>query len=101
MNCQRLSALLMTMALAVTAAQAQTSVRVRGTITSVEGNALTVKSREGRDLKIALADNVAVSVAKAIRFEDIKPVTVATAADGGNLSAARIQGSKDGVKPPL
>ncbi len=59
--------------LAVAAAQAQTSVRVRGTITAIDGNVLSVKSREGRDLKITLADNVAVSVAKAIRFEDIKP----------------------------
>ena len=197
MNFQRLAALLMTMALAVTAAQAQTSVRVRGTITAIDGNALSVKSRDGRDLIIALADNVAVSAAKAIRFEDIKPgdklgvttipdaygtpvavevhylppgipegqgpwdlqpgstmtnasvtavvagtgdrelilhfkdtvekvlvpanvplvrtvpgsrsdlvvgeyvFTVAQATDGGNLSAARIQVSKDGVKPPL
>ncbi|HEV7413286.1 MAG TPA: hypothetical protein VGP14_06470 [Casimicrobiaceae bacterium] len=59
--------------LAVTAAQAQTSVRVRGTITASDGNVLSVKSREARDLKITLADNVTVFVAKAIRFEDIKP----------------------------
>ena len=75
------------MLLAVAAAQAQTSVRVRGTITSVDGNVLSVKSREGRDLKITLADNVAVSVAKSIRFEDIKPgdklgVTSMPSADG-------------------
>lgn len=75
------------MLLAVTAAQAQTSVRVRGTITAIDGNVLSVKSREGRDLKITLADNVAVSVAKAIRFEEIKPgdklgVTSMPGADG-------------------
>jgi hypothetical protein len=68
-------------------AQAQTSVRVRGTITAIDGNVLSVKSREGRDLKITLADNFAVSVAKAIRFEDIKPgdklgVTSMPGADG-------------------
>lgn len=61
------------MLLAVTAVQAQTSVRVRGTISAFDGNVLSVKSREGRDLKITLADNVAVSVAKSIRFEEIKP----------------------------
>jgi hypothetical protein len=31
-----------------------------------------VKSRDGRDLKIQVADNVTVAVAKSIRFEDIK-----------------------------
>jgi hypothetical protein len=75
------------MLLAVTAAQAQTSVRVRGTITAIDGNVLSVKSREGRDLKITLADNVTVSVAKAIRFDEIKPgdklgVTSMPGADG-------------------
>lgn len=80
-------ALTASLLLAVTAAQAQTSVRVRGTITAIDGNVLSVKSRDGRDLKITLADNVAVSVAKAIRFEDIKPgdklgVTSMPGADG-------------------
>ncbi|HEY2862246.1 MAG TPA: hypothetical protein VGK37_01325 [Casimicrobiaceae bacterium] len=57
----------------MTTAQAQNAVRVRGTITALDGNVLSVKSRDGRDLKITLADNVGVSVAQAIRFEDIKP----------------------------
>ena len=73
MSLRQFVALMAGMVLAVAAAQAQTSVRVRGTITALDGNVLSVKSREGRDLKITLADNVAVSVAKAIRFEDIKP----------------------------
>jgi hypothetical protein len=59
--------------LALTAAQAQTSVRVRGAITAVDGNILSVKSRDGQDLKITMADNVAVSVAQAVRFEEFKP----------------------------
>ncbi len=58
--------------LAVSAAQAQTNVRVRGTITGIDGKVLSVKSRDGKDLRIELADNVAVAVAKTIRFEDIK-----------------------------
>jgi hypothetical protein len=58
--------------LVVSAAQAQTNVRVRGTITGIDGKVLSVKSRDGKDLKIELADNVAVAVAKTIRFEDIK-----------------------------
>ncbi len=87
MNLRQLLTLFASMLLAVTAVQAQNSVRVRGTITAFDGNVLSVKSREGRDLKITLADTVAVSVAKAIRFEDIKPgdklgVTSMPGADG-------------------
>jgi hypothetical protein len=87
MSLRQFAALMASMVLAMTAAQAQTSVRVRGTITAMDGNVLAVKSREGRDLKITLADNFAVSVAKAIRFEDIKPgdklgVTSMPGADG-------------------
>ena len=55
------------------AAQAQTGVRVRGTITAIEGSTLSVKSRDGRDLKVRLADDLSVAVAKAARFDDIKP----------------------------
>ena len=58
--------------LVVSAAQAQTNVRVRGTITGIDGKILSVKSRDGKDLRIALADDVAVAVAKKISFEDIK-----------------------------
>jgi hypothetical protein len=87
MSLRQFAALMASMVLAMTAAQAQTSVRVRGTITALDGNVLSVKAREGRDLKITLADTVAVSVAKAIRFEDIKPgdklgVTSMPGADG-------------------
>jgi hypothetical protein len=58
--------------LLVSAAEAQTNVRVRGTIVAIDGNVLSVKSRDGRDLKLQLADGVTVAVAKAIRFEEIK-----------------------------
>ena len=60
-------------ALLIPAAQAQTNVRVRGTITAVTSDSLSVKSRDGRDLKLELPADVAVAVAKAARFEDIKP----------------------------
>ena len=48
------------------------SVRLRGMITAVQADTLSVKSRAGEDLNLHLPDKVAVSVAKAIRFEDIK-----------------------------
>jgi hypothetical protein len=53
-------------------ADAQTAQRVRGTITAFDGSVLAVKSREGQDLKLQLADNATVAVAKAVRFEEIK-----------------------------
>lgn len=58
--------------LTVSAAHAQQNVRVRGTITAVEGNSLAVQSRDGRALRIDLAPDVQVGVARAIKFEDIK-----------------------------
>jgi hypothetical protein len=54
------------------AADAQTNVRVRGTIIAIDGNTLAVKSRDGRDLRVTLAEGAGVAVAKAIKFEDIK-----------------------------
>ena len=57
--------------LVTTIADAQTA-RLRGTITAVEGNTLSVRSREGENLALQMPDNVAVAVAKAVRFEDIK-----------------------------
>ena len=59
-------------ALVATVADAQAPVRLRGTITAVDGNTLSVRSREGENLALQMPDNVAVAVAKAVRFEDIK-----------------------------
>ena len=58
--------------LASAAAEAQTAVRLRGTIMAVEGNTLSVRSREGENLVLQMPDNVSVAVARAIKFEDIK-----------------------------
>lgn len=59
-------------AFACAIAWAQAPVRVRGQITAVAPASLAVKSRDGRDLTLALPENVAVSVTKAVRFEEIK-----------------------------
>jgi hypothetical protein len=53
-------------------AAAQTNVRVRGTITAVDDKTLSVRAREGRDLRLALAENLGVAVATAVKFEDIQ-----------------------------
>jgi len=72
MKLRRMAIVLATLALTVAAAQAQTNVRVRGTITAVDATTLSVKSRDGKDLQLALPDNAGVAVAKAVLFEDIK-----------------------------
>jgi hypothetical protein len=59
-------------ALLIPPAQAQSNVRVRGTIVAVAGDSLAVKSRDGRGLKLEMSADVSIAVAKAVRFEDIK-----------------------------
>jgi hypothetical protein len=80
--------------LLTTAADAQTTTRLRGNITAIDGNVMSVKSREGKDVKLQLPDGVLVAVAKAIRFEDIKQgdylgVTTMTRPDG-TLTAVEV-----------
>jgi len=57
---------------AATAAFAQERVRVRGSIEQVDGNVLTVKTREGQDVKIKLPDNVRVLGIEKASIDDIK-----------------------------
>lgn len=66
-----LLAALLTLAGAV--AEAQMPMRVRGTITAVEGDVLSVKTREGKDLKVQLSDKTAVAAVQAVKLSDIKP----------------------------
>lgn len=75
----------------MSAAQAQTSVRVRGTITGLDGDVLSVKTREGKDVKIQLAKDATVAVATAIDFENLNKghyVGVTTKAGPGNSLTA-------------
>ena len=53
-------------------AWAQDTVRVRGTIEHVDDNNLTVKSRDGADLKVALAPNALVVAIVKASLADIK-----------------------------
>jgi len=61
------------LALASAAVHAQNTVRVRGTIVGLDGNVLSLKSREGQDLKIQLTDKTGVAYVKALTIADIKP----------------------------
>ena len=64
---------LLLLLLATTAAFAQAPTRVRGTITSLEGDVLSVKSREGKELKIQLAPDAQVALTKKASAADFKP----------------------------
>jgi uncharacterized protein Veg len=53
-------------------AQQPPMVRIRGTIEAVDGSMLTIKSRDGTDVKVHLTDNVAVTGVAKIAKSDIK-----------------------------
>ena len=61
-----------TLALGAVSAQAQ-NVRVRGTIESLDGNTLMVKSRDGAELKLTLKDNVRIAGVIKASLADVKP----------------------------
>ena len=69
------AASLAVVSLFVTAALAQQppSVRIRGTIESVDGAVMSIKSREGESLKVRLTDNPTVTGIAKIAMSEIKP----------------------------
>jgi hypothetical protein len=52
---------------------AQAPARVRGTITALEGDVLSVKSRDGKDVKIHLTSDAQVVTTKKASMADFKP----------------------------
>ena len=54
-------------------AQQPPPVRIRGTIESVDGATLMIKSREGTDMKVRMTDNVAVFGVVKTSLAEIKP----------------------------
>ena len=62
----------MGLAIVATSAFAQERVRVRGTIEQVAGNVLSVKTREGQEVKIKLADNARVLGLDKASIDDVK-----------------------------
>ena len=70
-------------------------VRVRGTVEKLDGQMLTVKSRDGSPVAVALADNYAVSTVVKADLADIKPgdyiATAALAQPDGMLRAQMVQ----------
>lgn len=79
--------------LASLSAQAQI-VRLRGTITSFDADVLSVKTREGKDVKLQLAPDTQVVTTKKVSADEFKPgsyvgVTSLKGADG-HLVAKRV-----------
>jgi hypothetical protein len=54
-------------------AQQPPTVRIRGTIEAVDGSMLTVKSRDGTDLKVNMTDKVQITGVTKIAMSEIKP----------------------------
>lgn len=54
-------------------AQQPPTVRIRGTIEAIDGSLLTVKSRDGTEMKVRMTDNVAVVGVANIAMSEIKP----------------------------
>ena len=85
---------LLALLLVAAVAFAQSNVRVRGTITGLSGEVLAIKSREGKDLKVHLAPDAQVAVARKTTLAAIKPGTYVgvTSVDGpdGKLVAKEV-----------
>src|SRR5437879_13841518 len=53
-------------------AQQPPTVRIRGTIEAVDGSLLSIKSRDGTDMKVRVTDNVAVFGVAKTELSEIK-----------------------------
>ena len=92
---------LLLLLLVTAAAFAQAPTRVRGTITALDGDVLSVKSREGKDLKIHLASNVGVTTAKRSTLEELKGkyVGVTAVQKEGKMTALEVHAIPPQAKP--
>ena len=61
------------LALVSSAALAQATVRLRGTISEAHGDVLSIKSRDGRDVRLHLAPDAQVSIPKETTLAQFKP----------------------------
>ena len=91
-------------------AQQPPTVRIRGTIESVDGTTLMIKSREGADMKVRMTDNVAVFGVTKTALSEIKEgsyigVTAMPEPDGTQKAVAvhifpeNQRGAAEGFRP--
>jgi hypothetical protein len=92
---------LLALVLVSSVALAQTPARVRGTITSLDGDVLSVKSREGKDLKLHLVSNVGVTTAKKATLDELKGkyVGVTAVQKDGKMTALEVHAIPPQAKP--
>jgi hypothetical protein len=111
----RISSLLTALAVAVVVvttawAQQPPTVRIRGTIEAVDGAALSIKSRDGTDMKVRVTDNVAVFGVAKTELSEIKQgsyigVTAMPEPDGTQKAVAvhifpeNQRGAAEGFRP--
>jgi hypothetical protein len=76
--------------IATVSVHAQSTLRVRGTISEFDGSVLSVKSRDGKDLKLKLADNATIAAAKAMTLSDLKPGDYVGATTRSGPDGARV-----------
>jgi hypothetical protein len=86
--------LVLLLAFACGAAYAQAPSRIRGTITSLEGDALSVRTRDGKDVKLQLAPDAQVVTTKKVSADEFKPGSyvgvTSTKGPDGRLVAKRV-----------
>jgi hypothetical protein len=91
-------------------AQQPPTVRIRGTIEAVDGATLSIKSREGTDMKVRMTDNVAVFGVAKTELSEIKQgsyigVTAMPEPDGSQKAVAvhifpeNQRGAAEGFRP--
>jgi hypothetical protein len=88
-----------------TSAQTAPPTRVRGTITAVEGNAMTVNSRDGSKLEVTLNEPLTVANVKKIDLASIEPntylgIATRTGADG-KLTALEVHVLPEAMLVPV
>ena len=74
-------------------AQQPPSVRIRGTIEKVDGNVLAVKSRDGAEIKLTLADNASIVAVVKASLSEIKEGTFL-----GSAAIPQADGSQKAVE---
>src|SRR3981081_391265 len=95
---------------AAASAQTPPTVRIRGTIEAVDGPMLSIKSREGTDMKVRMTDNVAVFGVAKTELSEIKEgsyigVTALPEPDGTQKAVAvhifpeNQRGAAEGFRP--
>jgi len=84
-------------------ANAQAPTRVRGIVNGLEGNALSVKSADGKTVEVQVAEKTEIVFTQAIKLADIKPGdflgVTSTKRDDGSLTAFEVRRFPKPVNP--